>query len=123
MSLKREKDQQYKSKWDSILNFLINNSGYPISGVARAGSRRQGDWNINSDLDIRFAIARDPPREEVYPKLKSLIKTNFKDSSVRIGSSYNVINIEIGELSFDLVLLSQSKFEKQVKTDKLERIK
>jgi hypothetical protein len=122
MSYKREKDQQYRSKWHSILNFVKNNTGYSVAGVARAGSRRQGGSRPDSDLDIRFAISGDPSKQSIYPNLKEKLKTAFPNARVRIGSSYNVINMSINDLDFDIVLLSVGEFTRQVQNDKLERM-
>jgi len=58
MATSQEKLQQYRSKWLKIQNFIRNNTGYKIAGVARAGSIKQGGWTLDSDLDIRFAIAK-----------------------------------------------------------------
>jgi hypothetical protein len=123
MTSRQQKDQQYRKKWISIQNFLCNNTGYKFAGIARAGSRKQGDWTLNSDLDIRFAISRNPTRRQIYPDLVYKLKKGFLEAEIEIGSSYNVINMLLGELDFDLVLLTISEFEHQVKRDKLERIK
>lgn len=122
MANRRQKDQQYSSKWFSFVNFLHNNTGYPIAGVARAGSRTNGTYRDDSDLDIRFAIGGDPPKTTVYPHLVELLKKGFPGASVWIGQSYNVIDIQIGDLDFDLVLLSVSDFEDQVRMGRLDRV-
>jgi len=120
--MKRQTDQQYRSKWISIQNFLKNNTGYSFAGVARAGSRKQGDWRIYSDLDIRFAISGDPSRNEIYPDLRDKLENAFPKAQVWIGSSYHVINMKIENLNFDLVLLSINDFQYQVEQERLERI-
>jgi predicted nucleotidyltransferase len=122
MATRRLKDQQYSSKWYSFVNFLHNNTGYPIAGVARAGSRINGTYEDDSDLDIRFAIGGDPPRTTVYPHLKGLLENAFPSASVGIGGSYNIINVQIQDLNFDLVLLSLADFQDQVRNNRLERI-
>ena len=42
MSIRRQYEQRYAAFWRSLVNFLRNSSGFPISGIARGGSRREG---------------------------------------------------------------------------------
>ncbi len=69
MAFRRENDQRYASFWLSLGNFLRNNSVFPVGGVARSGSRRRRDYRPNSDLDVIFWIASNPPKTQVYPEL------------------------------------------------------
>lgn len=119
---RRQKDQEYASLWRSVVNFMKNSTGLSISGIARAGSRRKGTYNTYSDLDIIFAIAKDPAKTEVYPELVNKLKKGFPDASVSIGSSYNVIKFEKGSLDMDIVLRTTSQFQKQVQDYKLENL-
>ena len=121
MVTSQEKQQQHKKKWKSIQDFLRYNTGYKIHGVARAGSTVEGGWTLESDLDIRFAIANDPSKTKIYPNLRTKLREGFPDASVEIGKSYNVINMEIGELEFDIVLLTVKEFDTQVREEKLRR--
>lgn len=122
MSSRREFDQRYSSEWRSIVNFMKNNTGFLISGVAKAGSRRRGDYKDSSDLDIIFAVSRDPPKTEIYPKLEQLLKDNFPKASIEIGRSYNVIKMSINSLNFDIVLRTKTEFESQIRDMKIERL-
>ena len=121
MALRREGDQQYASFWRRIGNFLKNNSGLPVSGVARAGSRRRGDYNVDSDLDIIFSITGDPRKDQVYPELVKKLKDGL-NVDAKIGSSYNVINIQKNNLEIDLVLLTEAEFQSEVQRDRLEQL-
>ncbi|OLS12155.1 MAG: hypothetical protein RBG13Loki_4221 [Promethearchaeota archaeon CR_4] len=67
MAERREFDQRYAVLWHSIGNFLRNNSGFPVSGVAREGSRRRSNYQNKSDLNIIFCITDDLDKYSVYP--------------------------------------------------------
>jgi len=121
MAARREYDQRYASKWRSIGNFLKNNSGFPISGVARGGSRRRGNYRTDSDLDIIFAIAGNPRKNQVYPQLVEKLKKGM-NVQAKIGTSYNVIKIFKDNLKMDLVLLTESEFLKHVQQYQLEQL-
>ncbi|MHA1756326.1 MAG: nucleotidyltransferase domain-containing protein [Promethearchaeota archaeon] len=121
MAERREYDQRYASIWRSIGNFLKNNSGFPVSGVARGGSRRRGDYNADSDLDIIFAIAGNPRKDQVYPQLVERLKRGM-NVQARIGSSYNVIKIIKDNLKIDLVLRTENEFQEQVRKYRLEQL-
>lgn len=120
MAGRRQKDQEYASIWRSVINFLKNNTALPISGIARAGSRRRGDYSSDSDLDIIFAIVKDPSKTKIYPKIVEKLRKGFPDAYINIGSSYNVINFKKKDLKIDLVLRTESQFQKQVQEYKLE---
>jgi len=122
MSEKREYDQRYSAKWKSIVNFMKNNTGITISGIARAGSRRKGNYRAKSDLDIIFAVKNDPPKKQIYPILKAKLQQGFPAANVEIGTSYNVINMSLDSLKFDIVLRTLDDFKSQVQQYKLEEL-
>jgi len=63
-------DKYYKSKFKSIVNVLKTNSKkLKISGIAIAGSRARQQQTPDSDEDIIISAAKDPSKEEFYPKL------------------------------------------------------
>ncbi len=115
MSIRREAEQMYSAFYNSLKNFLYNNSGYKIGGVARWGSRTTGAHKNKSDLDVIFWIVGDPTKQKVYAdlidKLKKILKVN-----VNVGSSKNVIKIWKESITCDLVLLSRSDYKEQIKT-------
>jgi predicted nucleotidyltransferase len=121
MSSRRVSDQRYASIWRSIGNFLRNNTGLGVGGVARAGSRRRGDYNMDSDLDIIFWIPGNPRKEEVYPALVQRLRQGL-NVAASIGRSYNVINVEKEGLRIDLVLRTEYEFRQQVQQYRLEQI-
>lgn len=120
MSVKREYEQTYASFWRSLKNFLLHNSGFKVSGVARSGSRREGTHKSRSDLDVIFAIYGDPEKRDVYPPLVERLKKGLNVRSDK-GSSYNVIKIWKDQISCDLVLRTESDFKAQVKSQKYRK--
>ncbi|MHA1345416.1 MAG: nucleotidyltransferase domain-containing protein [Candidatus Heimdallarchaeaceae archaeon] len=122
MTEKREKDQQYASKWRSIGIFIRNSTGLSVSGVARAGSRRKGEYGDTSDLDIIFAVSGDPPRDDVYATLETKLKEGFPKAKVKLGSSENVVKMFMDDLEFDIVLRREIDFKNQVQKYKLEQL-
>ncbi len=113
MSERRESEQRYSAFYTSLKNFLYKNSGLPVRGVARWGSRTTGNHRDRSDLDVIFWIQANPSKESVYPglvdKLKLVLKVNAD-----IGRSYNVINIWKPGISCDLVLLMEREYRDQI---------
>jgi len=88
----------------------------------RAGSRRRGNHRNKSDLDIIFTVAGDPPKKNIYPMIASNLKYGFPRAHIEIGSSYNVINMKIEDLDFDVVLLTEEEFKKEVTEYELEEL-
>ena len=121
MTNRKELEQQSSSFAKKLDNFLHKNTNLKIHGVARQGSRKQGIHGDDSDLDIVFAVSKDPNKDEIYPELvDNLIKgMNVK---AELGDNKNVINIKKGDLDIDLVLLSKEDFEKQIRENKIKRI-
>lgn len=115
MSIRREAEQKYSAFNNSLKNFLYNNSGYKIGGVARWGSRTTGEHKDKSDLDVIFWIVGNPSEQKVYAdlidKLKKILKVN-----ANTGSSKNVIKIWKEGITCDLVLLSELDYKEQIKS-------
>ncbi|KKL84689.1 hypothetical protein LCGC14_1962210 [marine sediment metagenome] len=115
MSIRREEEQKYSAFYNGLKNFLNNNSGYNIGGVARWGSRTTGEHRDKSDLDVIFWIIGNPSKQIVYPdlidKLKRILKVNTDT-----GSSKIVIKIWKEGISCDLRLLSESDYRTQINT-------
>lgn len=104
-------DQYYHAKWKSIVN-VMKNSNLGISRIAQAGSRARRQQRLDSDMDVIFAVARDPSRENFYPKLIQHLQNNFPYENIYPGSSYHVVHIEFKSGGkFDLVLLSETDFD------------
>lgn len=114
MSVRREFEQRYAKFWRSLRNFMLNSAGFPVSGVARKGSRARGKHNDKSDLDVIFAISGDLPKQDVYPILVQRIKKTLKVNA-DIGRSYNVIKIWKSSIKCDLVLRPQTQFRSHLK--------
>src|SRR4030042_683630 len=106
MAFRRTNDQRYSAFWRSLANFLRINSGLLVSGVARSGSRRRGNYRPDSDLDIIFAVAGDPPCSTVYPDIVTKLR-NVMNVAAELGGSYHVINIRKTNLDVDLVLVTE----------------
>lgn len=113
MTVRKEFEQRYARFWRRLAKFLRNNTGLPISGVAREGSRRRGTHDDRSDLDVIFAISNDPSKSEIYPTLVEKLNSGF-NVQARIGSSYNAIKIVKEQLRCDLVLKTLSQFQEQI---------
>ena len=121
MSTRREFEQRYASFWRSLANFLRKSSGFPVSRVAREGSRRKGTHKDRSDLDVIFAISGNPQKLDVYPLLiQRLIPT--MNLQAKIGTGNNAIKIQKDQIKCDLVLLTESQFQKQIDNRKFEQI-
>ncbi len=121
MTIRRQFDQRYASFWRSLANFMRQNTGLGIGGIARSGSRKRGNYRPTSDLDVIFWIPGDPDRDQVYPDLVQKFRHIF-NVNANIGSSYNVINITKDELDVDLVLVSRWEFEDENRRNQLEML-
>ena len=121
MSVRREFEQRYSHFWRSLSNFLRNNSGFPVSGVAREGSRRRGTHDDRSDLDVIFAISGDRPKNQIYPTLVNRLISTM-NVQARIGTSYNAIKIQKDQIRCDLVLRTQTQFQAQINNRQFEEI-
>ena len=121
MSARREFEQRYARFWRKLSNFLKINSGLPVSGVAREGSRRRGTHQDRSDLDVIFAISGNPSKRDIYPSLVELLESAM-NLQARIGSSYNAIKIQKDQLRCDLVLKTQTQFQAQINNRQFEEI-
>lgn len=121
MSVRREFEQRYARFWRRLANFLKNNTGLHVSGVAREGSRRKGTHLDRSDLDVIFMISDNPRKSEIYPLLVDLL-TQGMSVEARIGSSYNAIKIQKDQIRCDLVLRTQPQFQAQINNRQFEEI-
>jgi len=113
MSIRREAEQRYSAFYKSLKNFLYNNSGYNIKGVARWGSRTTGEHKDKSDLDVIFWIFGNPSKQKVYTDLIDKLKNTLKVNA-NTGTSKNVIKIWKEGLKCDLRLLSESEYRTQI---------
>jgi predicted nucleotidyltransferase len=121
MAERREKEQQYSSLRKGLGNFLRENTGLRVSGVALMGSRRRGDHNADSDMDVIFTVAGDPSKDQVYPGLIDKL-TRGMNVQARLGSSHNVIKIQKGDLKVDLVLRTEEEYREQKRRQNLEEL-
>ena len=103
MAERREYAQRYKSLWISLSDWLKNNSGWKIGGVAKEGSRREGDFKDKSDLDMDFWIAEVYQKQEVYDDIIPRLRKDYPGSQVQKGSSNNVIKFAQKGHKVDLV--------------------
>lgn len=113
-------DKYYKKKFNSIVNVLKNHSTkLKVSGIAIAGSRARQQQSVGSDEDIIISAAKDPSKEDFYPKLIEVLEDNFQLWEVYPGSNYNVIHMKDPKTDgiFDLVLRTEREFDKQHSND------
>lgn len=122
MITRREFEQRYASEWNSIAQFMKNNTGFTLSGVGRGGSRIKGTHLDDSDLDIIFAVSSDPPKGEIYPTLLEKLKENFPRNTVGMGSSDKVIKMSLGPLKFDIILKKLFDFESEIRNNRFSRL-
>lgn len=113
-------DNYYNAKFKSIVNILKTNSiRLKVSGIAIAGSRARQQQNSESDEDIIISVAKDPSKDEFYPKLIEVLKDNFQHWEIYPGDDYNVVHIKDPKTDgiFDLVLRKEREFDKQHSKD------
>ena len=101
-------EQMYSEIKEKIANVLRNSTGLPVQKVKYAGSRKDGTYRKDSDLDIQFSVQGDPPKSVVYPKVVAAIKLTL-GHLVGVGSTGNVVNVWGKGFSIDLVLVKTSE--------------
>jgi len=114
MGERREYAQRYKKLWKSLSNWLKNSSGWKVGGVAKEGSRREGDFKNRSDLDMDFWIAEPYQKQKVYDDIIPKLRRAYTGSQVQKGRSENVVKFAQNGLKVDIVLLSKKEFNKKV---------
>ena len=114
MGERREYAQRYKKLWKSLSNWLKNNSGWKVGGVAKEGSRREGDFKNKSDLDMDFWISEPYQKQKVYDDIMPKLRRDYTGSQVQKGRSENVIKFAYNGLKVDIVLLPKNEFKKKI---------
>ncbi len=105
----------YHSKWKSIVN-VMKSSNLKISKIAQAGSRAKKKHRPDSDMDVIFAVAGNPSKNNFYPNLMTVLKNNFPNEKIYPGSNYNVVHLDFRQGGkFDLVLLTEADFDNEYK--------
>ena len=116
-------DEHYKKKLNSINN-VLKNSKIGLVKFTPAGSRAIKENKPDSDQDAIFAISGDPTREEFYPKLENLLKSNFPNDKVYPGTNNNIVHLDFQSgAEFELVLQTDKEFDKELKSLKIYRRK
>ena len=106
----------YHSKWKSIVN-VMKSSNLKISKIAQAGSRAKKKHRPDSDMDVIFAVAGNPSQKNFYPDLMTVLKSNFSYEKIFPGKNYNVVHLDFKQGGkFDLVLLTETEFDKEYKS-------
>ena len=114
MGERREYAQRYKKLWKSLSDWLRGSSGWKIGGVAKEGSRREGDFKNKSDLDMDFWIAETYDKQKVYDEIIPKLRSHYTGSQVQKGRSENVIKFAQNGLKVDIVLLPKKEFKKKI---------
>jgi len=114
MGERREYAQRYKKLWKSLSEWLKNSSGWKVGGIAKEGSRREGDFKDKSDLDMDFWIAETYQKQKVYDDIMPKLRRDYTGSQVQKGRSENVIKFAYNGLKVDIVLLSKNEFKKKI---------
>ncbi len=113
----KNSEAHYHRLWKSIVN-VMTKSNLKISRIAQAGSRALRTHRPDSDMDVIFSVTGNPSEESFYPRLISVLKSNFKADNVYPGSNYNVVHLDFQSgAKFDLVLLSENDFDDQHEDD------
>ena len=116
-------DEHYKKKRISITN-VLKNSKIGLAMITPAGSRAKQTQRPDSDQDVIFAISGNPDRKSFYPKLTTLLKTNFPKDKVYPGKNNNIVHLDFKSgAKFELVLQTNKEFNKEHKSLKLYRRK
>ena len=106
-------DDYYKSKWKNIVN-VMKSQNLNVAKIAKAGSRARQQYTSNSDLDVIFSVSGNPNKQNFYPRLEKVLKDNFPNDQVSLGSDKNVVHLypsKGGKL--DIVLLDSNEFDKE----------
>ncbi len=106
-------DDYYKSKWKSIVN-VMKSQKLNIAKIAKAGSRARQQHTSDSDLDVIFSVSGNPSKQIFYPKIEKVLKHNFPNDQVSLGTDKNVVHLypsKGGKL--DIILLDSNKFDKE----------
>lgn len=118
MAENQEMAQRYKKLWVSLSKWLKDKSGWNVGGVAKEGSRRRGDFNPKSDLDIDFWIAESYSKQTVYDDIIPKLRKQYPGSQVQKGGEENVIKFAYNGLLAELVLLRKKEFKKKIHLNK-----
>ena len=111
-------DSYYQARWKRIVN-VMKTSNLGLSRIAPAGSRAKRQHRPDSDYDVIFAVSDNPSREDFYPDLIEVLQSNFDNAEVYPGSNYNVVHVDFHRGgNIDLVLLTESNFDRQYKSIK-----
>ena len=114
MGERREYAQRYKKLWKSLSDLLKNSSGWKVGGVAKEGSRHEGDFKDKSDLDMDFWISETYQKQNVYDDIIPKLMKHYTGSQVQKGRSENVIKFAKDGLKVDIVLLPKKEFNKKI---------
>lgn len=111
-------DNYYHARWVRIVN-VMKASNLGLSRIAPAGSRAKKQHRPDSDYDVIFAVSGNPSRGEFYPILIAVLESNFDNADVYPGSNNNVVHVDFHRGgNFDLVLLTESDFDREYKSIK-----
>ena len=106
-------NERHHKVWKSIVN-VLQNSGLKVSRIAKAGTRADQTHRYESDMDVIYAVAGNPDKRSFYPKLITALNSNFPLERVYESSKYNAILMDFNKgINFDLVLLTEYKFDRQ----------
>jgi len=108
-------NDQYASKWNSIVHVLQHNAGLKVAEIGRGGSRGKLTDTKTSDMDLIFCLAEDKSRTQVYPDLALLFKGFFGEiADVNIGPNAIHVNFK-NDIEFDVVLFSKKEYDENRK--------
>lgn len=110
----KPRSKDFYDKWGNTINQHLSNYFTNIT-VKKVGSRANGTFGRDSDLDYQFCLeGGETTREDFYPKLKDYLQGKLLEkymegetvTDVKIGESGNVVNVLFqkgGKISFALM--------------------
>lgn len=115
-------EEQYGSKLNRILAFLNNNTGLKYAKIKPSGSQAKQTDTRNSDFDIIFCTSPDKDHKTIIKHIRDKAKEAFgKTATVKLGKKAVHIDFHSPRCNFDLVYVTQKKFELENK--KIEKIR
>ena len=108
--------QQYYSRLSRILKFLNNNTGLKNAAVKETGSRAKQTDIRKSDIDVIFCTSPDENHQTIRKHILEKARSAFgKVAIVNLTTKAVHVDFKSPKCNFDLVYLTQKKFQEEKK--------
>ena len=108
--------QQYYSRLNRILKFLNNNTGLEDAGVKETGSRVKETDIRKSDIDVIFCTSPDQDHQIIRNHILEKAKSVFGEvAKVKLGNKAVHVDFKSPKCNFDLVYVTNKKFQEEIK--------